>query len=130
MKFIATPYLAFGLIIGVGASERTMAQGSTSPSAVFELQKKCQALSEDFAESQVHGAYWMQTITSNYSIRTQHCNAKIALASTRMDLPITQTNFRTYLYDAHTKELLAIIKREGQPPFGEVFDMRLNFHRA
>ena len=40
-----------------------------------------------------------------------------------MDLPIHQTNFRTYLYDAHTKELLATIKREGaQPPFGEAFD--------
>ena len=70
MKFIATAYVATGLIVGVGPSERTMAEGTTSPSAVFELRKKCQALSEDFAESQVYGAYWMQPVTSNYSIRT------------------------------------------------------------
>ena len=62
------------------------------------------------------------TATSNYSIRTQHCYAKIELSPADINKSGDDFKQRTYLYDAHTKELLANVNQDGKKEYGMVYD--------
>jgi hypothetical protein len=98
------------------------AASGSSQSEVFELRTKCQALTDELADSLAHGSFWTQTATSNYSIRTQHCYAKIELSPADINKTGDDFKQRTYLYDAHTKELLANVNQDGKKEYGMVYE--------
>jgi hypothetical protein len=98
------------------------AAAGSSLSEVFELRTKCQALTDELADSLAHGPFWSQTATSNYSIRTQHCYAQIELSPADINISGDDFKQRTYLYVAHTKELLANVTQDGKKEYGMVYD--------
>ena len=77
-------------------------------SEVLEARRKCQEISEKLASTQSFSSLpFSKSITSNYSIKTQRCYAKI---DTRGE------DIESYLYDAPTGEFLAhttVTMRDG-----------------
>jgi hypothetical protein len=70
-------------------------------------------LSEELGESLSHGAFWYQKVTSNYSVKTQHCYAQIELTPADLTTPPDKYEDNVYLYDAHTKEMLAFTRAKS-----------------
>jgi hypothetical protein len=108
----------------IGLCSSLMAQTAATPTQVFDLRKKCQALSEELGESLTHGAFWHQSVTSNYSVRTQHCYARFELTPADvMNTAPGKYEDNVYLYDAHTKEQLAWTKAKSfDKKFGKILD--------
>jgi hypothetical protein len=109
--------------VTIGLCTGSMAQTAATPTQVFDLRRKCQALSEELEESLAHGAFWYQQVTSNYSVRTQHCYARIELTPADLTTPSEKYEDRVYLYDAHTKEMLAWTKAKSyDKKYGKIAD--------
>jgi hypothetical protein len=102
-----------------------VAQAQSVPTAteIFQLRDKCQALAEKLGDEEIAGAYWRTDIKSNVSIKTLHCYVEIDRQTADLTVPTDKTKFRSYIYDGHTKELLASTAQDGQEiSYGMIYD--------
>ena len=99
------------------------AQSKQQENDLFETRKKCQILAEHLPDAAEAGAYWRTTIISNFVVSSGHCYALIERGTQDTNTPAEKSKFHSYLYDAHTGELLASKSAEGiNNRSGVIFD--------
>jgi hypothetical protein len=125
------PRILFLAVVLVGCDARPKleakpARQRLTPSQIFDLRTKCQAIVdkdvEDFAIGVVGNAL-KADIKSHYNPVTNRCYAEVVVTKNfGFVYPKTPNNYRSdVLYDAQTRDLLLSARQEGDTRYGDDF---------
>jgi len=95
-----------------------------SPTEIFDLRTKCQAIVDKFDEEHFIGTVGnalTSEVTPHYNPATNRCYAEVEVTKNFFtNYPKTPTNYRSVvLYDAQTRQLLMHARQEGDQRSGD-----------